>query len=297
MNSGLLALALVAGAVAAFNPCGFALLPAYLTVLVAQTPDEHGQDSALTPALLRAGRFAAGMTVGFVAVFGLFGLAVAPLTLSLERYLPIATVAVGIALVCLGLWLLLGHSLAIPGLAGRGRGPTGTWTSQIGYGITFALASLSCTIAPFLAVTSTALHAGSLVDALAAFIAYGLGMGTVVLVLAVAMATASAGLASRMRRAGPVITRLSGGLLVLAGIYLAWYGWFEIRVLAGDNSSDAIVSAAIIVQATLTRWVADLGSTTLMVIAGVLTVAALLVLTLTRRSHRLSTVEAEPSGP
>ncbi|MDP2323036.1 MAG: cytochrome c biogenesis protein CcdA [Gammaproteobacteria bacterium] len=283
MDSGLLALALVAGAVAAFNPCGFALLPAYLTVLVAQTPDRLEQTHSVSPALLRAVRFAAGMTIGFVAVFGLFGLVITPLALSVERYLPVVTVIVGVGLLILGAWLLLGHSLAIPGLAGRGRGPTGKWISQIGYGVTFALASLSCTIAPFLAVTSTALHAGNAADVFAAFIAYALGMGTVVLVLAIAMATASAGLATRMRRSGPIITRFSGALLVLAGLYVTGYGWFEIRVLAGQDTSDPIVAAVIKVQGQLTRLVAGLGPANLLIIAAGLTVGLIVALVLKRR--------------
>ncbi len=124
MDTGLLALALLAGAVAAFNPCGFALLPAYLSVLVAGTPDESEHGRATSAAAVRAIRFAVGMTIGFVAVFGLFGAVVTPLALSIEQYLPYVTVAIGVALIGLGAWLLLGHSLAIRGLAGWGSGPT-----------------------------------------------------------------------------------------------------------------------------------------------------------------------------
>ncbi len=141
-------------------------------------PERRG---AWHPQCCGAVRFAAGMTLGFVAVFGFFGLVITPLALSVERYLPIVTVVVGVALVGLGVWLLIGHSLAIPGLAGRGSAPTRRWISQIGYGASFALASLSCTIAPFLAVTSTALRVGNAANAMAVFIAYALGMGTVVL--------------------------------------------------------------------------------------------------------------------
>ncbi len=54
----MLALAVVAGAVAAFNPCGFALLPAYLALLVAEGPATgHGSRVA---ALARAVRFPLG---------------------------------------------------------------------------------------------------------------------------------------------------------------------------------------------------------------------------------------------
>lgn len=283
MDTGLLALALVAGAVAAFNPCGFALLPAYLSVLVAGTPDESENVRATRAAAVRAIRFAVGMTIGFVAVFGLFGAVVTPLALSIERYLPYVTVVIGVALIGLGVWLLLGHSLAIRGLAGRGTGPTQRWGSQIGYGVTFALASLSCTIAPFLAVTSTALGAASWVNAMGAFVAYGLGMGTVVLVLALAVATSSAGVAAKMRRAGPIITRLSGVLLVIAGAYVTWYGWFEIRVLAGASVDDPIVSAGLEIQGKVTQWVSGLGAGPILLLAGSLAVIVSIVVVSARR--------------
>jgi cytochrome c biogenesis protein CcdA len=68
-----LALALAAGTLAAVNPCGFALLPAYLSFLVIGDGDP-GRGSAVGRALAAT----AAMTVGFVAVFGVFGLVVAP---------------------------------------------------------------------------------------------------------------------------------------------------------------------------------------------------------------------------
>ena len=40
-----------------------------------------------------------------------------------------------------------------------------------------------------------------------------------------------------MRRVLPFVNRIAGGLLVLAGAYVAWYGWLEIR----DDPNDAIV--------------------------------------------------------
>ena len=266
VTSTVFAFALVAGAVAAFNPCGFALLPAYLGLLVAD--DDPGGRAA---AMRRAARFAAGMTLGFVAVFGLVGLVLAPLALSIERYLPIVTVVMGVALVGLGGWLLAGRHLAIRGLLGHGTAPTGSWWSQIGYGVSFALASLSCTIAPFLAVTAGALSGAGPFGVAGALVAYALGMGTVVLVLALAVAAARTSVVGAMRRAGAVISRGSGALLLVAGAYVAWYGWFEIRVLAGDVTSDPVISAAVGVQSAISRWVAGFGA------GGLLTAAAGLV--------------------
>jgi cytochrome c-type biogenesis protein len=150
--------------------------------------------------------------------------------------------------------------------------------------VSFALASLSCTIAPFLAVTAASLAAGGPVGVVTALIAYALGMGTIVLTLALAVAAARTSAIRGMRRAGAMISRASGALLVAAGAYVAWYGWFEIRVLAGSATADPIVSAAVRVQATLSRWVASLGPAGLLAV-GAATVSAAVVLVFATRAR------------
>ncbi len=66
----------------------------------------------------------------------------------------------------------------------------------------------------------------------ALFLAYAVGMGLVVGTVAVAVALANDSLVRRIRRAGAWMPRLSGVLLVLAGLYVAYYGWWELRVLS-----------------------------------------------------------------
>lgn len=275
MDPAALAFALLAGAVAAFNPCGFALLPAYLGLLATDVRSR---------AVVRAVRFAGGMTVGFVAVFGLVGVVLGPVIGSLTRYLPVVAIVVGVLLTGLGVWMLTGRSLALPGLAGRGPR---RW-SQVGYGVSFALASLSCTIAPFLAAVAGALRAGGTLGAAAAFVAYALGMGVVVLALALAVALASARAVTAMRRAGAVINRASGLLLVLAGPYIAWYGWVELRALAGGPAEDPVVAAAVEVQAALSALVARLGVAGLLAVAAVLAVVATVAARRGRRDARVA---------
>lgn len=280
-----MALAVTAGAVAAVNPCGFALLPAYLGLLVAG-PEPGGGTAPRATQVLRAIRLSLAMTVGFVAVFGTFGVVVARLSLSIERYLPAVTLVIGFALVGLGVWLLLGRHLpGIKGLAGIGRAPGTGLGSQVLYGVAFAAASLSCTIGPFLAVTTTAARAGSAVAVPVTFVVYAAGMGAVVTVLAVAVALARESLVSRVRRATPVVERLSGVLLLVAGAYVAWYAWFEIRVQSGRLTGDPIVDAASRPQSELTQFIAGLGPVLLALLV-VVVLAATAILTITTARHR-----------
>ncbi len=281
-----LALALVAGAVAAVNPCGFALLPAYLTLLLAQSAD--GTAPGARGQVIRAVRFSLAMTAGFVAVFGAFGAVIAQLSLSIERYLPVVTLAIGVVLLALGAWLLRGGHLPGIRLFGRiGSAPGSSLGSQALYGVAFAAASLSCTVGPFLAVTGTAARTGDTAGVLLTFVVYALGMGSVVTVLAVAVALARGSLVHRLRSATPVIERLSGALLVVAGAYVAWFAWFEIRVLSGRTTSDPIIDAAGVVQSQLSQFIAGLGPIVLTLIAAML-VAGIAVLALGGRRRRVS---------
>ncbi|GIH79731.1 cytochrome c biogenesis CcdA family protein [Planobispora longispora] len=257
-----LALALAAGTVAAFNPCGFAMLPAYLTMLIVDDGGGREADGGAVRRgpMLRAALLAAAMTAGFVTVFGLFGVVVTPLALSVGQYLPWVTVVIGTVLAGLGLWLLSGRELLLPVPAlGSGR-VTASPISLYGYGLSYAVASLSCTAGPFLAVTSASLASGGVLGGLAVFVAYAAGMGLVVTLLSLAVALARGAAVARMRRILPHVPRISGGLLLPAGLYVVYYGWYELRVFAGSSADDPIVGAATAVQGAVAAWVEALGA-------------------------------------
>lgn len=269
--------ALLLGSVAALNPCGFALLPTYLTLLVAQDgPPGTGA------AVRRAGVMTAAMTAGFVAVFGTFGLVVVPAAVSVERFLPWATIVIGVALVAVGGWLLAGRELVVRTPRLTGAAPSSSALSMAGYGVAYAVASLSCTVAPFLAMATATFRSSGIAAGLAAFVAYGVGMGLVVGLLAVAVALGSDAVVRRARRLLPYVSRASGALLILAGGYVAYYGSYELRVRAGGDPADPVIDAALELQGLLSGLVADAGPAWLAVAAAVV-VAAGLVLGLVRR--------------
>jgi hypothetical protein len=79
-------------------------------------------------------------------------------------------------------------------------------------------------------------------------------MGLVIAMLTVAVALAKAGIVQRFRALLPKMNRIAGVLLVLAGTYVAYYGWYEIRVFDGDTD-DPIVDRAIDLQGWLQRTI------------------------------------------
>jgi len=259
MNQGLLGLAFGAGLVAALNPCGFALLPAYLTLVV-----RTERAGALT-AVWRALAATMAMTLGFLAAFGAFGLLTVTVAATVERFLPYVTIVIGISLVALGIWLLFGRDLTVltprsTGV-GRGRAPTARLGSMFGYGVGYAVASLSCTIGPFLAVTGAAFRGGPVLDGLMIYLAYAAGFGLLVGVLAIAVAFARSALIDLIRRILPYVNRISGALLVAVGLYVAYYGLYEVRLFVLNGSpTDPVIAAAGRLQSGLAGWVHQYGA-------------------------------------
>ncbi|MCY7399793.1 MAG: cytochrome c biogenesis CcdA family protein [Nocardioides sp.] len=249
-----LALAVAAGMLAAVNPCGFALLPAYLTLLVLGD-DSPGPARAVGRALALTG----WMTLGFVIVFGVFGLVISPVASQVQQYLPWFTTVFGVLVAGAGLWLLLGRELPRVQLTRRsGSAPTRRAPTMVGFGMSYAAASLTCSIAPFLAIVVASFRAGSTGEGVALFVAYSLGMGLLVGVAAVAVAVARRSVVSALRRTGRWVPRASGLLLLLVGAYVAWYGAWELRVLGGGDPADPIIEAAARAQRTIADWVGRL---------------------------------------
>ena len=272
MDQGLAGLAFAAGMIAALNPCGFAMLPAYLALVV------NGEQTSRPRAVGRALTATAAMAVGFLTVFGLFGLLTVSAASTVQQYAPYLTLVVGVVLVALGLWLLSGRELTALSWNSARLGsrwtPTARLGSMFGYGVGYAVASLSCTIGPFLAVTGSSLRTGSLLDGVLVYVAYAAGITLVVGVLAVAVALANSALIDRIRRVLPYLNRTSGAVLIMVGLYVGYYGLYEIRLFRGGGSAqDPIIGAAGRIQRALAGWVYQHGAWPWLLAVGLLTVA------------------------
>jgi hypothetical protein len=66
-------------------------------------------------------------------------------------------------------------------------------------------------------------------------------MGAAVTVIAVATALIGSQVSVWMRSKSEVISQITGSLVVLAGLYVAWFGWFEWRVNSGVQMRDPII--------------------------------------------------------
>lgn len=271
MTSGQLALAFSTGMVAAFNPCGFAMLPAYLSYFLG-LEDPETTASNRGAAILKAVGVSGALTLGFIVVFGLFGLVFGTVAGVIGEILPYVTVVIGIGVVGLGIAMLRGFepTVRLPKLQ-LGTGSRQA-ASMFLFGVAYAVASLSCTVGIFLSNTINAASTGNPLDSFVLFLAYGLGMGLVLAVLTLAVAFAKQGLVHAMRRFLPYVTRVSGILLVVAGVYVMYYGYWEIQI--NNDNLDAATPPLQSWQGTIQSWINDYGTARLGIIFGVVIAAA-----------------------
>lgn len=248
MSGAPLAFAMTAGMVATVNPCGFAMLPAYLALFVGSeqaAPERRGM------AVARALVVSATLTTGFVTVFGGVGLLVTFVAEEIDQQLSKVTVVIGAVLVLLGIRLLRGKDIVVrlPHLEKGGR--DGSLLSMYLYGVSYAVASLSCTLGPFLAAVSPTFRNEGIAAGLASYVVFALGMGAVVALLTGAVALARGAVVGRIRRLLPYVNRISGVLLLVAGAYTVWYGVWELR----GSGEDPLIDGAQQIRNQLEDWV------------------------------------------
>lgn len=236
-----------AGMVSSVNPCGFAMLPAYLGLflgsrdLVAVPAEGTGCSEGtrlpvgVTLQVTRALLVAAAVTGGFVLLFGGAGVLIAATGRLVVTLVPWAALGIGAILVALGIGMVRGHHLSAnfaARIAGR-LGDPGTVSVKgfFIFGIAYATASLSCTLPIFLTVVGGSLTVTGFAASAAQFVSYALGMGLVVLALTIGLAAFKGAAVGTLRRALPYAERVSALLMIVAGSYIVYYWLFKGRLI------------------------------------------------------------------
>lgn len=215
-----------AGMIAAVNPCGFAMLPAYLALYLGAggQADQRSGARRLAEAVVVGGTVSAG----FVVLFAAAGAVISAGGRFLLPVMPWVGLAIGIGLVLLGLAMLGGRTFnpaLFEQLADRiGRSRERSLRGFFLFGLAYGLASLSCTLPVFMIAAGSALISGSLGRGFVQLLSYGLGMASVVIALTLAIALVKAGFVTLLRRAVPYVQTVAAMLLVVAGgsIVLYW---------------------------------------------------------------------------
>jgi cytochrome c biogenesis protein CcdA len=228
------AFAFGAGLLAPVNPCGFAMLPAFLGYYLGDASKDEGASGSGLARLAQGFAVGGAVSAGFAGAFVVAALLVSVGLRSLVGYVPWAAAVIGAVLVGLGLAMAAGRHVALRPLERLRPGQERGYRRMALFGAAYALASLSCTLAVLLAVVAQALATTNPAGLAAVLVAYGAGAATVLTALSVSAALTRGALARSLRRVLPHAGRLGGLLLVASGLYLLAY-WLP--VLAGSPSS------------------------------------------------------------
>jgi cytochrome c-type biogenesis protein len=226
------------------NPCGFPLLPAFLSFYLG------AEEERLPPASTRIVQgllVGALVAVGFLGLFAIVGLPLSYGVGTIADAVPWAGLATGGVLVLIGLIAIAERKMQLRLHLRHHVRPDRRFTAMLLFGVGYGLASLGCTLPIFLALVAASLGG----EKLRVFAAYGIGMAVVLMALSVAVACARQGISRLVRPLLSHVGRLAGVLLTAAGGYLVYY-WARVRF--GDSltlADDPIVGPA-------TRYSAEL---------------------------------------
>jgi len=229
-------LSFAAGMAALANPCGAMLLPAYVAQYLS---DVELRDRPIQLKLLRGLSLGSAISAGFLIVFG----AILGLYMLVEPGISGYSIwigsAFGVLLILLGVISLLRKEMItfhfMQRLAGKVQAtnvdnPTSGLKFYFIYGISYALASLACTLPIFLIVIGGAFTQGAFNGAIQ-FGAFAMGMTLLMMALSLAVVFARSWLQRTFPKFIKEMQWFGAIILIFAGGYLIWYNLILSRIL------------------------------------------------------------------
>ena len=269
-----LAFPLAAGLIAAFNPCGFAMLPAYLSYFLGLESDNRDEHEV---GILDGLKVSLTLSLGFVFVFAVIGILTNTIIseASIEKQAGYITLGIGIILVLVGVAMVAGYHpvLNVPSIQ------MGTSNRQLPsiflFGISYAFVSIGCSAPIFFLTVGGSFSRDGIVNGSAVFISYALGMSIVITVLTVGISIARSSITEKYRSIMKYLNPISGIFLSISGFFLSAYGWWEIQVSRGNYGTNPLVDLSLRGSGRLSNWVNDVGGgrfamACLMIVVGIL---------------------------
>ena len=243
LDTVLIGFAFSAGAVAFLNPCGFAMIPTYISYFVESDYSSSQRQTTTNRNLglisvrrLSKGGFAGLLaTATFITIFGLTGIAISSLGIGIAKFLPWVAVSSGVVIIGIGVAKALGKTIHvnipsprgliynIHGIHGNNDGKKPGYANFFLFGIGYSIASLSCTLPLFLLIVFQGLSAGGIREGSIVFTTYALGMGSVMIAISLAISASNQTFVKWLRKLAPKMNLITSVVLILAGSYLIYY--------------------------------------------------------------------------
>ena len=277
-NTDRLWLSFGSGLLAAVNPCGFVLLPTYLMYFLGVTGRPGTQSASVRRALLVSGALSAGFMSVFIVVGGITRL----FTDWINQNAKYVALIIGLGLIGLGIAMLFGYRLPLttPKLDTGQRDRT--VMSMFIFGVAYAVASIGCTLGPFSATVLGTIDTDGFAQGLIAIGLYGAAMSLLVTTLTVSLALAQGWLLRVLRSGMKYVEIGSAVVMILSGLYLAWYWYNDIR----RNYDDNVTGRVLTWQESTQQWIDSNRALLAVVFSLVVITAVIYTITSHRRQSR-----------
>lgn len=229
----------IAGIIAFLNPCGFVMLPAYISNHMERTFQlQNGNmtnNQKTTTFSSRKLAFALLMglitTSGFITIFSSVGLGISYIGIRIVKVFPWIAFASALLVIGIGIAKLIGKTIYMNLPAHKFFSKSkSNCNSKIEYryfflfGIGYAIISLNCTLPLFLFVISQGISAGGILQGFVIFLTYALGMGVMMTIISSLVSISNQKFnkiySTKLARN---LNSLTAIILIVAGIYLVYY--------------------------------------------------------------------------
>lgn len=207
------------GVVAFFAPCAVALLPGYIVSYISR----NSQNEPEFKAKLSRGLKLAGLSIlGILVIYALAGVLIIVASQILKAYMKWVTIGMGGILIILGILMIAGRNVAFSVNINQ-RNQNSETKEAFVFGVGYAIGALGCLFPLFLVVATQAMTAPSIILGGSYILAYFFGI-SIMMVTAILLSTFAKDFFMKyLRKLLPHMDRITGTLLILAGIYVIYY--------------------------------------------------------------------------
>jgi cytochrome c biogenesis protein CcdA len=209
----------VQGVLAFLAPCAVALLPGYIVAFISRNSEGNPTIAKRTA---RGLKLALLSILGILVIYVIAGAMIIVAAQILKEYMKWITIGMGAILIVLGIFMVMGKNLSF---SINLNNPThkSEAVEAFVFGMAYAIGALGCLFPLFLVVATQAMAAPSALLGASYIGAYFTGISGMMIATILLSTFAKNWLMKYLRQILPHMERITGGLLILAGIYVIHY--------------------------------------------------------------------------
>lgn len=209
----------IQGVLAFLAPCAVALLPGYIAAFISRNSEGN---PATTTRMLRGLKLAMLSILGILVIYTAAGAMIIIAAQVLKDYMKWITIGMGLILILLGIFMLMGKNISFSLNMNNATHKTEAVEAFV-FGIAYAIGALGCLFPLFLVVATQAMAAPTAWQGASYILAYFGGLSGMMIAAILLSTFAKELLMKYLRKILPYMERITGALLILAGIYVIHY--------------------------------------------------------------------------